>query len=156
MPRGSQAPYFNSSSFEGVPFRVRASGTITATADGSQSALISLCLGSSGTIGSNVIIGTTGAALVGVAGGTYTWFIAADCIWSIGVAANGNLASQHSAVISFLPTPTRQVVSNVIQTNATAAAAAASNLVFTVFCTLGYNNAASGTFTPQEFAIETI
>jgi hypothetical protein len=46
------------------------------------------------------------------------------------------------------------VVSDVIQTNATAAAAAASNLAFTVFATAGNGAASSVQFT--EFALEAV
>lgn len=150
LPRGRQAPYFDSDSFEGVPFRVRAHGVATMGANAAQSLLISLALGTSATIGSDVVVGTTGAALATVAGGACTFSIVAELIWS---SAIGNVAGRHSATISFV-TPTRQVVSDVINTNATTAAAAASNLSFVVFATAG--NSASSTVQFKEFAIELV
>jgi hypothetical protein len=124
-------------------------------ANAGQTALVSLTLGTSGTIGSNVVIGTTGAALANVAGGALSFELVSEVIWTIGSGANGNIASRHSAVISFLPTPTVQVVSDVIQTNATAAALLPTNLAFVAFFTCG-NAAASTVVQPQEFALEVV
>jgi len=148
LPRGAQNPFFSSTSFEGVPFRVRAHGVA------GQTLLISLCLGSSATIGSDVVLGTTGAALATVAGGAAFFSIVAELMWSTGSGANGNVAGRHSATISFLPTPTRQVVSDVIITNATAAAVAYTDIAFTVFATAG--NAAATTVQFKEFTIELV
>jgi hypothetical protein len=150
VPRGRTRPFFSSDDFEGVPFRVRVHGTATMGANAAQSLLISLTLGTSSTIGSNVVVGTTGAALATVAGGACTFSIVAELIWS---SAIGNVAGRHSATISFV-TPTRQVVSDVINTNATTAAAAATNLKFVVFATAC--NAASSSVQFKEFALELV
>src|SRR6266436_6404968 len=106
-PDGGQSPFFSSTSFEGVPFRVRAHGTAVMGANAAQSLQINLVLGTSATIGSDVILGTTGAALATVAGGACSFSIVAELLWSIGSGANGNVAGRHSATISFLVTPTR-------------------------------------------------
>lgn len=153
-PLGSQTPYFNSDAFDGVPFRVRASVIGNAGANGGQTALVQLCLGSSATIGSNVVIGSTGAALATAAGGAWAATIVSEIIWTIGSGSNGNIASRHSATITFLPTPSIQVVSDVIQTNATAAALTEAGLAFTVFAK--YGNAAASTVQFTEFALELV
>jgi len=153
-PRGGQTPYFSSTSFEGVPFRVRVSGTGNAGANAAQSVLGSLTLGTSATIGSNVLIGTTGAALATVAGGAFMWTIVSEIIWSIGSGANGKIASRHSATVSFLVTPTVQVVSDVIQSTVSAPALTAAALSFVPFITFG--NAAASTVQVTEFALELI
>jgi len=153
-PLGSQTPYFNSDAFDGVPFRVRASCTGVAGANGAQSVIIKLALGTSATIGSDVIIATSGAGLAAVAGGAFAATIVAECLWTIGTGSNGNLSSRHSATITFLPTPTVQVVSDVIQTTTTAPALAESALSFVPFLVLG--NGASSTIQWTEFALELI
>jgi len=153
-PLGSQAPYFNSTSFDGIPFRVRITGTGVAGANAAQSVLASLTLGTSATIGSNVLIGTSGAALAAVAGGAFQFTIVAECLWSLGSGLNGNLSSRHSATVSFLPTPTIQVVSDVIQSTVAAPAVAQTALSFVPFITFG--NAAASTVQFTEFALELI
>jgi hypothetical protein len=123
--------------------------------NGAQTLQINLTLGTSGTIGSNVIIGTTGAALACATGtGSCAWTLVSEVIWSLGSGANGNIASRHAATITYLVTPTIQVVSDVIQTNATAAALLPTNLAFVAFATCG--NAAASTIQPTEFALETV
>lgn len=153
-PRGNQVPYFTSTSFDGVPFRVRVSGVGSAGANAAQSVLASLTLGTSSTIGSNVVIATTGAALAAVAGGSFQFTIVSECLWSLGSGANGNLSSRHSATISFLPTPTIQVVSDVIQSTVAAPALTQSALSFVPFITFG--NAAASTVQFTEFTLELI
>jgi hypothetical protein len=153
-PLGNQTPYFNSDAFDGVPFRVRTSYTGVAVANGAASILIQLCLGSASLLGTNVVIGNSGAALATVAGGAWAATLVSEIIWTIGSGANGNIASRHSATITFLPTPSVQVVSDVIQTNATAAALTEAGLVFTSFVTHG--NAAGGTWQCTEFALELV
>lgn len=153
-PLGNQVPYFNSTSFDGVPFRVRVSGVGVAGANGAQTLLAKLTLGTSATIGSDVVIANTGAALDSFAGGAFQFTIVAECLWSLGSGADGNLSSRHSATISFLPTPSIQVVSDVIQTNVTAAALTQGALSFVPFFKFGNAAASSVQFT--EFALELI
>jgi len=153
-PRGGQTPYFSSTSFDGVPFRVRISGTGVAGANAAQSVLASLTLGTSSVIGSNVLIATSGAALAAVAGGAFAWTVVAECLWTLGSGANGNLASRHSATITFLPTPTIQVVSDVIQSTVAAPALTVAALSFVPFITFG--NAAASTAQFTEFSLELI
>jgi hypothetical protein len=151
-PRGNQAPYFTTSDFDGVPFRIRVHGIANLGANAAQSALVQLTLGTSSTLGSNVIIANTGAALAGVAGGAVVFSIVAEIVWTAGSGANGNIAGRFSSTISFLPTPTAQVVSDVILSNVTAPAAAVANLAFVPFFTLG--NGAASTVQFNEFALE--
>lgn len=153
-PRGNQVPYFTNTSFDGVPFRVRVTGTGVAGANAAQTILASLTLGTSATIGSNVLIATTGAALAAVAGGAFQFTIVAECLWSLGSGANGNLSSRHSSTISFLPTPTIQVVSDVIQSTVAAPALTQAALNFVPFITFG--NAAASTVQFTEFSLELI
>jgi len=153
-PLGGQAPYFTSTSFDGIPFRVRATCVGNAGADAAQTVLGSLTLGTSATIGSNVLIATTGLALAAVAGGAFQFTIVAECLWSLGSGSNGNLSSRHSATISFLPTPTIQVVSDVIQSTVAAPAVAQTALSFVPFITFG--NAAASTVQFTELSLELI
>lgn len=64
QPRGQNAPYFNSTSFNGQPFNVRINGTFT-SAVAANDLKISLWLGSSATTGSDSIVSaalTTGTS----------------------------------------------------------------------------------------------
>jgi len=149
---GNQAPYFNSSSFDGVPFRVRVSGKATMGADVTQTLLIELALQTSATYNALNVVGNTGAAFATAAGGACKFSLVAECLWSSGNGSNGNLAARHSATIGFAAT--EQVVSDIIQTNLALAAAAAANLTFVVFATSGH--AASSTLHYDEFALELI
>jgi hypothetical protein len=151
-PRGNQAPYFTTSDFDGVPFRVRVHGVANLGANAAQSLLIQLTLGTSGTIGSNVIIANSGAALAAVAGGAAVFSIVAEIVWTAGSGANGNIAGRFSSTISFLPTPTAQVVSDVILSNVTAPALTVAALSFVPFATLG--NGAASTVQFNEFSLE--
>jgi hypothetical protein len=150
-PRGSQAPYFNTSSFDGVPFRLRVSGTITSAGVAGQTALIQLCLGSSATIGTNVIIASTGAALACVAAGSLNFGIVAEILWD---SVLQKVTGRQSSVISF-SAPTTQVQSDVVLANiATATAANIAALTFTVFATMGQTAVTS--VQVKEFALEAI
>lgn len=154
-PLGNQSPYFNSDAFDGIPFRIRASGTAVGLAGGGgNTLLIQLCLGSSSTLGTNVVIANSGAGLAGAAGGAFAFSLVTECLWSIGSGANGNLANRSSATISFLPTPTIQVVSDVIGTTAATPSLTEAALVFTVFAK--WNDAAGGTTQFREFALELV
>lgn len=155
VPLGGQTPYFTSTSFDGVPFRVRVTGTGNVAAVALQTIQASLTIGTSATIGSNVLIGTTGAALAAVAGGNFQFTIVSECLWSLGSGANGNLSSRHSATISFLPTPTIQVVSDVIQSTVAAPALTQGALRFVPFVTIGVAQATT-TIQFTEFALELI
>ena len=82
------------------------------------------------------------------------WTIVSEIIWSIGSGANGKIASRHSATVSFLVTPTVQVVSDVIQSTVSAPALTAAALSFVPFIT--FWNAAASTVQVTEFALELI
>lgn len=153
-PRGSNAPYFNSDAFEGIPFRVRVSGTVATATVALQTLLIELSCQSTGTYAAGTVIASIGAPFAcAVTGGVY-FSIVAECLWSIGSGSNGNLASRHSATIAKLPTPVLQVVSDVIQTNVTLPIATASLLNFVVFTTAAQTNTCTVHY--NEFALELI
>jgi hypothetical protein len=151
---GKQAPFFNSDAFDGIPFRVRVSGKAATATVALQTLLIELSLQATGTYAAGTVIASTGAPFAcAVTGGVY-FSIVAECLWTIGTGSNGNLASRHSATIAKLPTPARQVVSDVIQTNVTMPCLTASALNFVVFATAAQVNTC--TLHYDEFALELI
>jgi hypothetical protein len=150
-PRGSQSPYFNSASFDGVPFRLRVSGVATMGANGAQSLLVNIIHGPATTIAGagNTTIASTGAALATVAGGAANFSIVAELLWD---STLGYISGRQSSVISFV-TPSTQVQSDVVLA-AEPACASAALLQFQVFVTAG--NGAASLVQIKEFALEAI
>jgi len=149
--RGNAAPYFNTASFDGVPFRLRVSGTASMGANGAQSLLIQIVHGPAATIGGagNTIIASTGAAFATAAGGAADFSIVAEVLWDSTLQF---LSGRRSSVIAFV-TPSVQVTSDIVLTNEPACADIA-HLQFQVFATAG--NAAVSSVQVKEFALEAI
>lgn len=150
-PRGVNAPYFNTSSFDGVPFRIRACGRCNMGANGGQSLIVTLVSGPAVTIGGagNVTIATTGAAFATAAGGDTNFQMVCDVMWSSGVA---HLSGIQRAVIAFAAT--EQHVAQATISNSPVALATLSLLQFQLFLTAG--NAAASSLTSCEFSLEAI
>jgi hypothetical protein len=75
---GSQAPFFNSTSFDGRAFRIRLTGTATSAAIASQTLIFNLYIGTSKA--GTKIFSTT--AFTGVAtAGTYSFIVEATLLW---------------------------------------------------------------------------
>jgi hypothetical protein len=148
VPSGESNDQFNTSSWSGREFKVRLTGTGNAGANGAQSLVFNLYQGTSTTLGSNKLLGTTGAAFAAVAGGGFNFSIEATLLWD---ATSQILSGSYTSNIAFgsvsqftIPT----VVSNVV-TGVTAA-----NLSFLATVTLG--NAASSTVSVQEFVLDRV
>jgi hypothetical protein len=91
---GGQAPFYNSGSFDGRPFRIRLSGSVTSATAASQTILFTLYLGTSKS--GTALKATT--AFTGVAtAGTYPFFLDATLLWdSVSQTVNGTLSSNIS------------------------------------------------------------
>lgn len=143
---GANRPYFNSASFNGVPFRVRISGVGTAGANAAQTVVINLYQGTSSTLASDKLIATTGAALATVAGGAFNFTVEATLLWD---AASQILSGSQTADIAFgtvqqytVPKAAANVVTGVTLANLSFLASAQ------------FGNAAASTVQIQDFVIE--
>jgi hypothetical protein len=148
LPSGESNDQFSSSSWDGRPFYVRLSGVGNAGANAAQSLIVNLYQGTSTTLGSDKIVGTTGAAFAAVAGGPFNFVVEATLLWD---PTSGILSGSYESNIAFgtvAQYTTRTVVPNVV-TGVTAA-----GLSFLASLKLG--NAASSTITLREFVIERI
>lgn len=77
---GSNAPFYNSGSFDGRPFRIRITGTATSAAAASQTLQFKLYLGTSKA--GTSLIALPAAAFTGVAtAGTYSFLLDATFLW---------------------------------------------------------------------------
>jgi len=88
---GGQAPFYNSGSFDGRPFKIRLAGTVTSATAASQTILFTLYLGTSKS--GTALKATT--AFTGVAtAGTYPFYLDATVIWdSVSQTVNGYIGS---------------------------------------------------------------
>lgn len=151
LPSGESNDQFNSSSWSGHAFTVRVVGTGTAGHNGAQTVLFNLYQGTSATLGSDKIIGTTGSAFAiaqSSSNVSFDWMIEATLQWDstsqllsgwyIGNVAGGT-TSQFTAptVLPNLPAVTT-----------------AAGLSFLATVTLG--NAASSTIQVTEFVIDRV
>jgi hypothetical protein len=88
---GSQAPFYNSGSFDGRPFRIRLAGSVTSATAASQTILFTLYLGT--TKAGTALKATTAFAGVAAAG-TYPFYLDATVLWdSVSQTVNGYIGS---------------------------------------------------------------
>ena len=149
LPSGVSNDQFSSSSWDGHPFKVRLVGTGTAGHNAAQTLLFNLYQGTSATVGSDKIIGTTGAAYAIAQSTTnvsFNFLIEATLNWDAtsGVLSGWYTGNVAGGTTSQFVGPT--VVPNVVTSVTTA------GLSFLASVTLG--NAASSTVTVKEFTIE--
>lgn len=149
LPNGESLDQFSSSSWSGHPFKVRIVGTGTAGHNAGQTLVFNLYQGTSATLGSDKIIGTTGSAYA-IATSTlnvaFDFMIEATLNWNAtSQVLSGSYTSNVSGgSTSQFTTPT--VITNVVT------AVTAANLSFLATVTLG--NAASSTIQVTEFVID--
>ena len=149
LPSGVSNDQFSSSSWDGRPFKVRIVGTGTAGHNAAQTLLFNLYQGTSSSVASDKIIGTTGSAFAiaqSSSNVSFNFMIEASLLWD---ATSGVLSGSYTSNIaggttSQFVTPT--VVPNVVTAVTTA------GLSFLATVTLG--NAASSTVTVKEFVID--
>ena len=151
VPSGESNDQFSSSSWDGRPFKVRVVGTGTAGHNAAQTLLFNLYAGTNTALGSDKIIGTTGAAYAcaqGASNVSFNWLIEANLIWDVtsGVLSGWYTGNIAGGTTSQFVTPT--VVPNVVSS------VTAAGLSFLATVTLG--NAASSTITVKEFVIDKI
>ena len=142
----------------GRVFKVRLVGTGNAGANAAQSVIINLYQGTSATLGSDNLIGTTGAALATVAGGAFNYYVEATCLWD---NTSQILSGAYTANIAFGSTSQFTAYSTAVATTPAVASTkfvftgiTAANLSFLGTLTLG--NAASSTVQLSEFALEQV
>jgi hypothetical protein len=149
LPSGETVDEFSSSSWNGHPFKIRVVGTGTAGHNAGQTLVFNLYQGTSATLGSDKIIGTTGSAYA-IATSTvnvaFDWMIEATLNWNATsqVLSGSYTANVSGGTTSQFTTPT--VITNVV-TGVTAA-----GLSFLATVTLG--NAASSTIQITEFVAD--
>lgn len=149
LPSGeSNQGYTTDQLATGKPFRVRLSGTGNAGANAAQSVIVALYQGTSTTVGSDVQLATTGAALATVAGGAFSFFIDATLLWDSGT---GLIVGGFSSTIAF-GSAQQFTVTKAILNVPTAVTAAGLSFLGTI--TMG--NAAASSVQLSEFAIDRI
>lgn len=148
-PNGEAGPSFSTASWDGSPFVVRITGIGNAGANAAQSVLINLYQGTSTTVGSDNIIGATGAALATVAGGAFNFYIEATVMWD---STSQILSGAYEANIAF--GATSQYTAKATGTKFVFTGVTAANLSFLASITLG--NAAASSVTVTEFVIDKI
>ena len=154
LPSGDSNDQFSSSSWDGRAFKVRVTGTGTASHNGAQSLVFNLYQGTSATLGSDFIIGTTGSAFA-IARSTvdvpFNFYIEATLLWD---ATSQVLSGSYQANIAGGTTSqftTQTVIANVPTPPITAA-----GLSFLATVTLGNAGAGTSTVTVREFTIEKV
>lgn len=142
----------------GRVFKVRLVGTGNAGANAGQSLIINLYQGTSATVGSDNLIGTTGAAFATVAGGAFNFYVEATCLWD---STSQILSGAYTANIAFGTTSQFTAYSTAVATTPAVPSTkfvfgsiATANLSFLGTITLG--NAASSTVQLSEFALEQV
>ena len=143
-PSGQTNDQFSSASWTAHPFYVRISGT--GTGGTGDSVIFNLRCGSSATLGSNPIIGTTGAAFG--AAGAFNWAIESTVLWD---ATSGYGGGTYSAILN--TASGLQVKTPTAYTQLTSITAA--GLVFCASAIFSVGSASS-TVQVQEFVIEKI
>jgi hypothetical protein len=150
LPSGESNDQFNSSSWVGRKFRVRIAGTGTAGQNAAQTILFNLYQGTSATLGSDKIIGTTGAAFAIAQSGSnvaFSFWIEADLIWDGSALLSGSYTANVSGGT------TSQIKTVTVLPNLPAVTTTAG-LSFLATITLG--NAASSTVQVSEFLIDRV
>lgn len=147
LPSGESNDQFNSSSWDGRLMKIRIAGIGNAGANAGQSVLFNLYQGTSTTLGSDNLIGTTGAAFVTVAGGAFNFYIEAEAQWD---ATSQIFTGWYTANIAYAAT--KQWTLPTAFTSVGSVTASALSFLATV--KLG--NAASSTVTIREFVIERV
>jgi len=148
LPSGETVDEFNSGSWIGHPFKVRVVGTGTAGHNAGQTVLFNLYCGTSATLGSDKIIGTTGSAYAVAAGASnvsFDWMIEATLQWS----ASNLVSGWYTANVA--GGTTSQIVAPTVLPNLPAVTTTAG-LSFLATVTMG--NAASSTVQITEFVID--
>ncbi len=147
MPvRGSNAPYYNSASFDsGKPFTVKAYGTVTTA--GAYTVLYDLVLGNSATFGSNAPLSVSVASPT-ISTATTQWYVSAFLQWdSTSEVLNGT----YTSLVASTGTATGPGITEVIATPPTAVTLA----LLKFSCFAKFSNAAAGnTTTCTEFSLE--
>ena len=98
VPSGESNDQFNSSSWDGRPFKLRVSGKGNAGANAAQTVQVLMYNGSSATLGSDTAIATTGAGLAAVAGGAFNFSVEFSGLWD---ATSQILSGSYTSNISF-------------------------------------------------------
>lgn len=148
LPSGESNDQFSSSSWDGRPFKLRVSGIGNAGANAAQSVTIGLYQGTSATIASDHLIGTTGT-VAAVAGGAFNFALEVTCIWD---AASQILGGYYTGISNFGSASSTGGGTTAAFTSV--ASVTAANLSFVAALTLG--NGASSTITLREFVAEKI
>ncbi len=149
LAQGETVDEFSSTAWSGHPFKVRIVGTGTAGHNGAQTVLFNLYCGTSATLGSDKIIGTTGAAFAiaqGASNVSFDWLIEATLQWD---AASQLVTGWYTGNVG--GGTTSQFVAPTVIPNLPAVTTTAG-LSFLATVTLG--NAASSTIQVQEFLID--
>jgi hypothetical protein len=149
LPSGVSNDQFNSSSWDGHPFKVRVVGTGTAGHNAAQTLLFNLYQGTSATLGSDKIIGTTGAAFAIAQSTTnvsFNFLIEAYLLWD---SASQLLTGRYTGWVG--GGTTSQFVTTTVIPNLPAVTTPAG-LSFLATVTLG--NAASSTIQLKEFVVD--
>lgn len=145
LPSGESNDQFSSASWDGHPFKLKISGIGNAGANGAQTVQVNMYQGTSATLGSDSLIGSTGTGLAAVAGGAFNFVVEVNCIWD---ATSEILAGYYTGIVTFAATS--QIVAPTKFTSVTSVTAA--NLSFVAGLTLG--NGASSTITLREFCAD--
>ncbi len=142
------APYFNSGSFSGRGFRLRASGLFTngTTLTGGTAYQFNICENSSVATASENIL-TPGLTATTVAAGSYNFLLEATLIWD---ATSGFLAGESFYIVSG-PAATTTYARAAINP---ISIATLSSVYF--FCTTKFSNGTTNTVTPTEFSMESL
>lgn len=149
LPSGESNDQFSSSSWDGRPFKVRVAGVGKAGHNGAQTLLFNLYQGTSTTLSSDKIIGTTGAAYAIAQSSvdvSFNFLIEATLLWD---PTSGVLSGFYTGNIA--GGTTSQFVTTTVVPNVVASVTAAG-LSFLASVTLG--NAASSTVTIREFVVD--
>ncbi len=146
LPSGQTNDQFSSSSWDGHPFKLRISGIGNAGANAAQAVTVALYQGTSATIASDNLIGTTGS-VAAVAGGAFNFMVEVTAIWD---ATSQILGGWYTGVVNF------GSASSTVATTAftSVAGVTAANLSFVAALTLG--NGASSTITLREFVADKV
>jgi len=147
LPSGDTNDQFSTSSWDGHPFKIRIAGIGNAGANGAQTVQVNLYQGTSTTIGSDNLIGTTGTGLAAVAGGAFSFLVEANCLWD---NTSQILAGYYTSIVTFAATS--QISAPTKFTSVTSVTTA--GLSFLAGLTLG--NAASSTITLREFVADVV
>lgn len=144
-PSGETNDQFSSASWDGHPFKIKIAGIGNAGANGAQTVQVNLYQGTSATLGSDNLIGTTGTGLAAVAGGAFSFLVEASCVWD---ATSQILAGYYTSIVTFAATS--QISAPTKFTSVTSVTTA--GLSFVAGLTLG--NGASSTITLREFVAD--